>query len=248
VSRRTLPSGAERGFTLIELMIVIAIIAIIAAIAIPNLLAAKLSANETAAIATLRSLVSSQAQIGVAGKIDCDNDGRGEYGTFMEMTASIGVRRGYNPGPPATSDMSVFGPAINPPVLSSVMARIDANGFATKAGYAFMIFLPDNNDPSLFAHELGPTTTPNLSARIECDLAETYWCAYCQPVAIGNSGNRRFFTSMRGDIVQSSNDVAKSGGTTTIIQGNSAFLGVGITSMPATGTKGGDGDVWKVTN
>src|SRR5213076_2732362 len=49
-------------FTLIELMIVIAIIAIIAAIAIPNLLAARLSANETAAIATLRNIISAQAQ------------------------------------------------------------------------------------------------------------------------------------------------------------------------------------------
>ncbi|MCK6479066.1 MAG: prepilin-type N-terminal cleavage/methylation domain-containing protein, partial [Planctomycetes bacterium] len=67
----------ESGFTLIELMIVIAIIAIIAAIAIPNLLAAKLSSNETAALATLRNLASCQAQIQTSGKIDCDSDGIG---------------------------------------------------------------------------------------------------------------------------------------------------------------------------
>ena len=52
----------REGFTLIELMIVVAIIAVIAAIAIPSLLNARKSANETKAIATLRSISTSQEQ------------------------------------------------------------------------------------------------------------------------------------------------------------------------------------------
>jgi len=50
------------GFTLIELMIVVAIIAIIAAVAIPSLVTSRKSANETRAIGTLRTIVSSQEQ------------------------------------------------------------------------------------------------------------------------------------------------------------------------------------------
>ena len=91
----------QKGFTLIELMIVIAIIAIIAAIAIPNLIEARKGSNEAAAIGALRTLTTAQALFREGDK---DKDTTLDYATTMGelKTANLidgvlgsGTKQGY---------------------------------------------------------------------------------------------------------------------------------------------------------
>lgn len=104
----------NQGFSLIELLIVVAIILIIAAIAIPNLLRARITANETSAVGSLRTLNTVLVQ----------------YTSTYQTAPGAGPNCGY---PPALANL---GPAPTPSAATADL--IDAVLAAgTKSGYLF---------------------------------------------------------------------------------------------------------------
>jgi prepilin-type N-terminal cleavage/methylation domain-containing protein len=131
IPRRPMMRNREKGFSLIELLIVVAIILIIAAIAIPNLLRSKIAANQASAVGSLRTLNTACIAYSTS------------YGQFPGALASLGPMASGGTASSTSADL-----------VDSVLAG------GTKSGYVFAFTAGTSNQSySITATPITAATT-----------------------------------------------------------------------------------------
>ena len=108
-------SDTRNGFSLLELLIVVAIILIIASIAVPNLLRSRQSANEAGAVSTLRAVNGAQTTY---------LSTNGVFGTFVQLSADgmIDARFSANGALVGGYTYSVYGGGTNDYRVSAIVS------------------------------------------------------------------------------------------------------------------------------
>lgn len=136
------PKRRESGFSLIELLIVIAVILIIAAIAIPNFLRARISAHEASAVSSMRTINTAEATYNTTY-------GAG-YGTFTQL-GSAGI-----PCAPSAANGCLLDPDLSSGTKSGyTFTALSLNGGVDYVGSATPIQVGISGQRTFCVDELG---------------------------------------------------------------------------------------------
>lgn len=219
------PRTTASGFTLLELLLVVAVIAVLSSMAIPNMLASRKTANEAVAVAALRSIIAAQLQCQSLCLVDRDGDGRGEALGLDELCGTHALRSGA--------------PALSPSPLPQSLGLLNNLGHVAGRGYLLCLFLPD-------ATGSGIAATPANSDAVDTDLAETYWACVAWPQARSVTGNETYWTNQTGEILRTAG--GRYDGRTLVPEAGAALLGSTPNSLvqgkPAANTIACDGNRW----
>ncbi|MHC4921049.1 MAG: DUF2950 family protein, partial [Planctomycetota bacterium] len=232
---------ATAGFTLIELLVVTAVLAVIAAIAVPFVVSARITANEAAAISTLKTIGTAQLEVRSGNWIDSDFNGVGEYGFLQELSGVRNTRVDSDGDGVVDSEGTS---TLSPPMLASSFGALDSRGQHRRSGYIFRLYLPRSN-----LRWEGERATNTRYRRISTVHAESYWAVYAWPQSYGGTGKRAFFVNQTGQILYCTNDGTRYGGnrrpdsSAVIVPGS---RNRGMAGPVAVNAEGSDRDIWKV--